>query len=149
MTPYTGGCQCGTVRYEINSSPILAYCCHCTDCQQQSSSAFGMSVWFPGSAFKLTSGSLKTWATYGDSGNKKSCTLCADCGTRVYHAFPSESDTFSIKGGSLDRVKDITPIAHIWTKSAQPWLKERLAAEHCFEIEPKDFEELIAEFNRQ
>ncbi len=41
---YTGGCQCGQVRYEIRAEPLTLYLCHCKECQQQSSSAFGMSL---------------------------------------------------------------------------------------------------------
>ncbi len=146
---YSGGCQCGAIRYEIRSKPVVAYCCHCTDCQQQSSSAFGMSVWFPADAFRLTSGTLSTWKTRGDSGNEKVCTLCPDCGTRIYHAFLGGSDTLSVKGGSLDDIRQISPIAHIWTRSAQPWLLRFIADEICHETEPDSFDHLVADFQRK
>lgn len=143
---FSGGCQCGKIRYDINSNPIVAYCCHCTDCQQQSSSAFGMSVWFPASAFTLTSGALLTWKTRGDSGSEKVCTLCPDCGTRIYHAFPDQSDTLSVKGGSLDKIGEIPPIAHIWTRSAQPWVLPLIGDAICHETEPENFDHLVAQY---
>jgi hypothetical protein len=31
----TGGCQCGVIRYEITSFPLLLYTCNCTECQRQ------------------------------------------------------------------------------------------------------------------
>jgi hypothetical protein len=145
---FSGGCQCGLVRYSIKSKPIVAYCCHCTDCQQQSSSAFGMSVWFPAQAFTLLSGECLTWKTQGDSGNEKACTFCPECGTRIYHAFPDQSKTLSLKGGSLDNIRDITPIAHIWTRSAQPWILEHLRNELCYETEPVQFDDLVKQFLR-
>lgn len=40
----TGGCQCGFIRYCIHDEPRQLNVCHCTDCQQQSGSAFGMSL---------------------------------------------------------------------------------------------------------
>lgn len=40
----TGGYQCGQVRYAIATPPTVVYYCHCRECQQQSASAFGMSV---------------------------------------------------------------------------------------------------------
>ncbi len=140
---HTGGCQCGAIRYEISSEPDVAYCCHCTDCQQQSSSAFGISVWFPAAEFRLTSGALRTWKTLGESGNEKLCTFCPDCGSRIYHAFSDEMNTLSVKGGSLDKIGDIAPIAHIWTRSAQAWVLKRLDSELCFETEPKSFDDLV------
>lgn len=42
--PYTGGCQCGSVRYVLTSEPLRVAACHCTECQRQSGSAFGMSM---------------------------------------------------------------------------------------------------------
>jgi len=40
-----GGCQCGHVRYRLNGPPLTLCACHCRDCQKQSASAFGMSLW--------------------------------------------------------------------------------------------------------
>jgi hypothetical protein len=40
--PQTGGCQCGTIRYEIREAPHLVYTCHCTECQRLTGSAFSM-----------------------------------------------------------------------------------------------------------
>ena len=42
--PYTGGCQCGSVRYVVTTEPIRLLACHCKECQRQSGSAFGMSM---------------------------------------------------------------------------------------------------------
>jgi hypothetical protein len=42
--PYTGGCQCGSVRYVLTTEPIPLAACHCKECQRQSGSAFGMSM---------------------------------------------------------------------------------------------------------
>jgi Glutathione-dependent formaldehyde-activating enzyme len=41
--PYTGGCQCGSVRYVL-AEPIRLAACHCKECQRKSGSAFGMSM---------------------------------------------------------------------------------------------------------
>ena len=40
----TGGCQCGAIRYEITSFPLLLYTCNCTDCQRQTGSAFALNM---------------------------------------------------------------------------------------------------------
>jgi Glutathione-dependent formaldehyde-activating enzyme len=42
--PYTGGCQCGSVRYDVTMEPIRLLTCHCKECQRQSGSAFAMSM---------------------------------------------------------------------------------------------------------
>lgn len=45
--PYTGGCQCKRIRYEIRAEPLTLYVCHCQECQKQSFSAFGSQCLFP------------------------------------------------------------------------------------------------------
>ena len=52
--PYTGGCQCGQVRYELSGEPIRLIACHCTECQRQSGSAFGMSMLIKKEDLKLS-----------------------------------------------------------------------------------------------
>ncbi len=108
-----------------------------------------MSVWFPASAFTLTSGTLQSWKTRAESGNEKLCTLCPDCGTRIYHAFPDQSDTLSVKGGSLDKIREITPIAHIWTRSAQPWVLPLIGDAICHKTEPETFDHLVDAFQTE
>ena len=149
MGEYFGGCQCGSVRYEIDVEPQVAYCCHCTDCQRQSGSAFGISVWFPADAFRLTQGELSTWITKAESGNDKHCAYCRMCGVRIYHAVDDGAGTISVKGGSLDRMPGLKPVAQIWTRSAQNWMFEKLVEEYCFAREPDDFQALILTFQDQ
>ena len=40
----TGSCQCGSIRYRLLREPVAVYACHCKLCQQQSASAFGLSM---------------------------------------------------------------------------------------------------------
>ena len=57
-----GGCQCGFVRYELRSSPLELYVCHCAECRKQSASAFGISVIVSSAAFALTHGEPQRWS---------------------------------------------------------------------------------------
>ncbi len=145
---YTGGCQCGAIRYACQGAPTVAYCCHCTDCQRQSSSAFGISVWFPAETFTLTRGAPGIWTTQGGSGAAKHCAFCPNCGTRIYHIAADTPDSFSVKGGTLDMIRDITPVGHIWVRSALPWIRPQLAGEVCHETEPESFDGLVERFRR-
>jgi hypothetical protein len=36
----TGGCSCGSIRYELLDKPMFVHCCHCDDCQRLTGSAF-------------------------------------------------------------------------------------------------------------
>lgn len=120
--PLTGGCQCGALRYEIRAEPLTVYVCHCTECQHQSGSAFGMSVMVPRPAFVYTKGNPRRWKRVADSGRAIESDMCESCGVRpVNH--PSANDKVSIvKPGTLDDTRWLHPVGHIWTKSAQPWV---------------------------
>jgi hypothetical protein len=46
--PWTGGCQCGAVRYQIEPLEVLTlHCRHCRECQRQAATGFGMSMLLP------------------------------------------------------------------------------------------------------
>lgn len=141
---YTGGCQCGAVRYSLTGTPRMLYACHCRDCQKQSSSAFGMSLIVDRADIEFTRGGdrLKIWDTRGDDDLLKRCAFCRDCGTRIYHAGPDTESTVSIKAGSLDDTGWLRPVAQIWLKSAQPWVTVDREHYRCFEQEPDDEAEL-------
>ena len=116
-----GGCQCGSVRYRFEAEPLGLAVCHCTECQRQSGSAFGMSLAVPSDSFRLLRGELKTFTVPCDSGRTKHCAFCPSCGTRIYHR--TIEAVLSIKPGTLDDTTWLSPAAHYWTKRKQPWLQ--------------------------
>ena len=141
--PIDGGCQCQRIRYQITGDPQTLYACHCLDCQKQSSSAFGLSLWVLPNDFKLLSGELSFWSTLADDGTEKRCAFCDQCGSRIYHAF-DDGSPFSIKAGSLDDTTWLEPVAHIWTKRAHNWLDLQRSGNPCYETEPESFDDIVA-----
>jgi len=115
-----GGCQCGWVRYRIDGEPLGLAVCHCTECQRQSGSAFGMSLAVKSDSFRLLSGELRTFQVTCDSGRAKTCAFCPRCGTRITHQVFDTA--LSVKAGTLDDTSGLAPDAHYWTKRKQPWL---------------------------
>jgi hypothetical protein len=57
--PYTGGCACGALRYEISGEPIAMIDCQCRQCQRESGTAHASHVTFRAAEVKLD-GSLPT-----------------------------------------------------------------------------------------
>jgi len=123
--PLGGGCQCGAVRYEITAAPLPPIVCHCTQCQKQTASAFGMTLPVARRDLRLLSGELKAWRRLADSGRELACYFCPDCGTRLYHSSSMGPEFWQLKPGTLDDVSWLEPVAQVWTKSAQPWLELR------------------------
>jgi hypothetical protein len=118
--PRTGGCQCGGVRYEIAGAPLELYVCHCRECRKQSASAFGISVIVRQADFRLTRGRVRTWSRPTDSGRTLDCAYCPDCGSRLWHQTVGETETVSVKGGSLDQPPDLRQAVHIWISRRLP-----------------------------
>ena len=117
-TEVTGGCQCGYIRYSIKDTPMRLNICHCTDCQKQSGSAFGMSLVIQPEQLTIVSGTVKEFQTTTDSGRPKTCAFCPECGVRIYNR---TSALCSIKAGTLDDTSHLKPDAQYWTKSRQHW----------------------------
>ena len=118
---FTGGCQCGGVRYSIQTDRLVSYACHCRECQKQAASAFGMSV--PVMLASLTvEGEIASWRRATDSGSHTDCHFCQTCGTRLYHAGANRPGMVTMKGGSLDCAEELDPVAHIWVRSKQDWV---------------------------
>jgi hypothetical protein len=120
--PYTGGCQCGQIRYEIRAQALTLYVCHCKECQKQSSSAFGMSLTVPRDAVVIIHGQPKAWIRKADSGREVKNLFCGDCGTRLFHERTYSPNTINVKAGTLDDTSWLHPVGNLWTRNAQPWV---------------------------
>ena len=126
---------------------MAVYACHCKLCQQQSASAFGLSMLVERDAIEFSGPEPRVYWTSGDSGRPKRCAFCDECGTRLYHTGESPRAILSIKGGSLDDTSTFTPTCHLWTRSAQPWLAPLLEGAVCYEKEPGSNEALHAQIS--
>jgi hypothetical protein len=139
--PLRGGCQCGAVRFEIRSPPLCVYACHCTECQRQSGSAFALSMPVARDSIVVVKGTPMAWRRTHESGRVIQCMFCGDCGTRLFHN-PERNPTLSIvKPGTLDDARSLHAVGHIWTRSAQPWV--RIPADSVtYEAQPPDLTRL-------
>jgi len=140
----TGRCQCESVQYRISGEPKSLYACHCRLCQQQSSSAFGLSLIINDNQLVIETGGefIKKYITRGDSGTEKHCHFCSECGTRLFHVTANGTGWCSLKAGLLDNIHELVPVAHIWTNSALPWLELGNARFICIEENPDASHEL-------
>lgn len=134
--PLSGGCQCGQLRYQVTAPPLTLYCCHCTECQGQSSSAFGMSLRVESQAVVLE-GEERVFLRDGGRDTAVECVFCPDCGCRILHRGRGGGAEMSIKAGSLDDTSWLAPVGHIWMRSAQPWFTPN-ETDLTYEAQPED-----------
>jgi len=141
-----GGCACGSVRYRTRLEEALTfYRCHCRDCQKQTSSAFGLSLFMPAEAFELTRGSPRKFARRADSGRTVDSFFCADCGSRIYNTSPARPGLVNLRPGTLDDPSDLAPVGDVWAARRQDWV-EPVPGGLCYETQPDNLEELIARY---
>ncbi len=136
-----GGCHCGAIRYEFSGEPITCYACHCTNCQTQAGSAFSLTMIVSEESLVLIQGEPATYRRAREAGHVEQ-RFCGQCGTRLWGTGSRIPDLAFLKPGTLDDTSWVEPVAHFWTRSAQPWVK--LGSETAiYETQPEDLQELI------
>lgn len=115
----TGGCLCGSVRYEVNGSPQHAGNCHCSMCRRAAGAPFV--AWFsvPRSQFRWVAGEPKKFQSSG----KAKRGFCKQCGSQLTFEdvdYPQEIDVTTC---SLDDPERAAPAYHIWTSSKLDWIR--------------------------
>jgi hypothetical protein len=110
MKTYTGACRCGQVRIAVQGEPTRIGICHCTDCRQESGSAFTFFAVWPAGQFEATGKTLEF------AGRR----FCPVCGSRLFSADDSEAE---IKLGALGAPTDLSPTYELWTKRRESWLR--------------------------
>lgn len=123
METFEGQCQCGAVQYRVRGSAQTLFACHCTECQRQSASAFGMALWVKDAQLELQGPPLREWARTTPTGKTMVGRFCPACGTRLFHQVDLADAPLSIKPGTLKDTSALRPVAHIWTASKQPWVQ--------------------------
>ena len=119
VQPYSGGCQCGAIRYEIAAPPTDAYYCHCRLCQRAGGAPVNATARFPADAFRLLRGEPKFYAAleHGSRG------FCADCGSPLLYrpAAALWQGAVFVRIASLDDPARVTPRWHCGVESRIPW----------------------------
>lgn len=118
----SGGCRCGACRYEVALDAVTAvYCCHCTDCQRWTGSAFSEQAVVPERAITAV-GPVIDYTLATPSGRQSHQYACGTCHARLWNVSSLRPDLAIIRAGTLDENRSLEPRAHIWVKSKQPWI---------------------------
>lgn len=143
--PLSGQCQCGSLRYSLSKAPLLMYCCHCTNCQKQTGSAFVLSMAIYEDSLSFTEGEPTRFTWNAESGTERFGMLCGNCGTRIANGQVPSNGLFSLRAGTLDDTSWLRPAGHIWMRSAQPWFRPEPEDILC-EQQPSDYTPLLERF---
>ena len=135
----TGGCLCGAVKYKILAEPYTVYACHCTDCQTSIGSSFTLAMNLPTNGLEILCGEPRVFVRQRADGRKKNIFRCPECLTTLWGVRIQGAEYINIYAGTLDDTSFLKPVAHLWFRSAQPWIlkpKDVLV----YEKQPSDME---------
>jgi hypothetical protein len=118
--PYTGGCACGAIRYEVAAEPAMMNDCQCRQCQRDSGTGHGSHLTFVGAPAKVT-GAPSIWEAVGDDGTRKHRAFCPTCGTPVFLTLPGMPEIFVASAASLDDPARYQPQFVLWTAAGHIW----------------------------
>ncbi len=118
-----GGCVCGAVRYELVADPVTLYACHCTDCQTETGASFALSMIVNRESLALLRGSPEPRGCRLEDGREKRSECCPRCNTSLWGVPARYPELRNLHPGTLDDTAWLEPVGHIWTRSAQPWLR--------------------------
>ncbi len=101
---YSGGCQCGAVRYHVQGALEGAHLCHCRMCQKAVGNYFMPLASAKNEEFSVTRGEPK-WFHSSDPVKRG---FCENCGTPLFFKTIG-SPTIAIALGSLDDPSSVVP----------------------------------------
>jgi hypothetical protein len=119
-----GGCACQAVRYRIEGAPMFVNCCHCSDCQTESGTAFAVNAMFEADRVVLTKGAPEAVMLPTASGKGQQVWRCPDCHVALWSNYGGDTrDALRfVRVGTLDNAAALPPNAHVYTRSKLPWV---------------------------
>ena len=121
--PIQGGCDCGAIRYQIESKPLFVHCCHCTWCQRESGASFALNAMIEADRVTLLQGEPVPVMTPSESGKGQKIWRCGDCKVALWSNYSAAGDILKfVRVGTADRPNTMPPDIHIFTESKQDWV---------------------------
>ena len=90
--PLHGSCFCGHVRYRLETPPMIVHCCHCTDCQRQTGSAFAINALIERDRITLLAGEPEAVEMKTDSGRPHDIYCCPQCRSALWSDYGRRRD---------------------------------------------------------
>ena len=115
----TGGCMCGSARYELASDPFDSGWCHCRTCQLTSGSPAMVFASVPAGHLIWTKGAEMVRSVASSSFGHRS--FCENCGTPFLMQVDHQPDTVDFSVATLDDPEAVTPGFHIFWGSRIGW----------------------------
>ena len=123
---YTGGCQCGAVRYTLYAEPANASICHRRMCQKAFGSFFAPLAGVSIDDCACTRGNLSIFR----SSDAVERGFCKDCGTPLTFRYVNGGDLHGVVNeidvaiGSLDQPERVKPTIQYGVENKLAWVDD-------------------------
>lgn len=122
--PLEGGCDCGYVRYRLQTAPLFVHCCHCHWCQRESGAAFALNAMLESDRVIRLGGAAMVIDTPSNSGQGQRIARCPRCHIAVWSHYAGAGPVIAfVRVGTLDEPNQLPPDIHIFTASKQRWVQ--------------------------
>jgi hypothetical protein len=121
--PLEGGCDCGQVRYRLETAPLFVHCCHCRWCQRESGASFALNALIEADRVTELGVAPELVRTPSASGAGQVIARCPRCRIALWSHYSGAGPLMKfVRIGTLDDPDRLPPDIHIFTASKQPWL---------------------------
>jgi len=121
--PLEGGCDCGQIRYRMETAPLIVHCCHCRWCQRESGAAFALNALIEAERVIHLRAEPQLIDTPSRSGQGQKIARCPACHLALWSNYAGAGPILRfIRVGTLDTPEVLRPDIHIFTASKQPWV---------------------------
>ena len=118
-----GGCACRSVRYALKSRPMFVNCCHCTDCQRLTGSAFVINAVIETNQIEVSGPEPVAIQVPSTSGKPHDIHRCPRCQTALWSDYGRRPQLRFVRVGTLDDPGSLEPDAHVFTSTKLPWVQ--------------------------
>jgi hypothetical protein len=115
----TGGCGCGTVRFELTAPLMSAGYCHCRRCQRRTGTGASANGHAQQGSFHVLEGEDRLRAWKPEGGWEK--WFCGDCGSALFSRSPEDGSQVGVRLGALDEDPGVRPSSRQFVAYAAPW----------------------------
>lgn len=115
LPEYSGGCQCGAIRFHVRGELTDSSICHCRMCQKAFGAYYAPLVSVRRVEFTWTRGEPRRFA----SSNLVKRGFCAECGTPLTYEAP---DGMAVAAGAFDDPARLPPTVQYGVESKLPFV---------------------------
>lgn len=115
----TGGCLCGSVRFEISGPIRNIVHCHCSQCRKAQGSAFATNGIVKAADFRLLGGQGTLTGYESSPGQTKY--FCRICGSPIMSRTEARPGQVRVRLGTIESELEERPMAHIFASSKANW----------------------------